>query len=290
MPRKARKNKVRVAIPERAAARVLYASHHTCVVCNMAGRPVQIHHINEDPADNREANLVVLCVICHDGTQIRGGFGRKLNAPLVKKYKREWVKRVAARRQRADQIATSQVAGAALPTQTDTRVKPLIAVPVEPAKDGRDDRPMASSLLPYAASLPISLGTAYALARPRWQSGSMAELRQATYEVIDVAEQMLVRLASWCGPKHFGGMPPGEFFSQHVSGRFLWRRGLAETAYAGTMTVDMTLGAVLADVEDDVEQLVEALIGEDHPDVLKDWREKWAAAKKEPEPEAAAPA
>jgi hypothetical protein len=56
------------------------------------------------------------------------------------------------------------------------------------------------------------------------------------------------------------------------------------------MTVDMTLAAVLADVEDDVAQLVEALIGEAHPEVLKDWKDKWAAAKKEPEPEAAAPA
>jgi hypothetical protein len=247
---------------------------------------VQIHHINEDPATNQEANLVVLCLACHDGTQIRGGFGRKLNAPLIKKYKREWLKRVAVRRQRADQIATSQMAGTGRPDQTDARAKLLNAVPIEPAKDGRDDRPMASSLLPYVASLPVSLGTAYTLARPKWQSGSMAELRQATYEVIDVAEQMLVRLAAWCGPKHFGGMPPREFFSQHISGRFLWRRGLAETTYAGTMTVDMTLGEVLADVEDDVAQLVEALLGEEHPEIVKDWREKWTQAKKEPEPAA----
>lgn len=266
---------------------MLYASHHTCVVCNVAGRPVQIHHINEDPADNREANLVVLCVVCHDGTQIRGGFGRKLNAPLVKKCKREWLKRVAARRQRADQIATSRMAGAAPSTQPDARVKPLIAVPVEPAKDGRDDRPMPSSLLPYVVSLPASLAMAYALARPRWDEGSGAELRQATYEVIDVVEQMLVHLAAWCGPKHFGNMPAREFFSQHVSARFLWRRGLAETAYAGTMTVDLTLGAVLSDVEEDVVQLVEALIGESHPDALIEWRLKWYAAKRPAEPDAA---
>jgi hypothetical protein len=287
VPPKPTNKKIRVAIPERTAARVLYGSHHTCVVCNVAGRSVQLHHINEDPADNREANLVVLCLECHDSTQIRGGFGRKLNAPLVTKCKREWLKRVVARRQRADEIATSQMAGAVFQTQTDPRVKPLIAVHSEPAKDGRGDRPMASSLLPYVASLPENLAAAYALARPRWDDGSCAELRQATYEVIDVVEQMLVHLAAWCGPKHFGNMPPREFFSQHVSARFLWHRGLAETAYAGTMTVDLTLGSVLSDVEEDVVRLVEALIGEAHSEALIEWRTKWYAAKKPPEPEAA---
>lgn len=269
------------------AARVLYASSHTCAVCNEPGRPVQLHHINEDPADNRDANLVVLCLTCHEATQLRGGFGRKLNAPLVKKYKREWLKRVAGRRERADAIATNRMAGVSAALSASARVKTLAAIPDVPAKDGREERPLAALLLPYVMSLPANLAGAYAMARPRWDTGSMAELRQATYEIIDVVEQILVRLAAWCGPKHFGNMPAREFFSQHVSARFLWRRGLAETAYAGTMTVELTLSAVLSDVEKDVEELVAALIGEEHPDSLKDWRERWADAKKEP---AAAPA
>jgi hypothetical protein len=35
-------------------------------------------------------NLAVLCLLCHDDTQIRGGFSRKLNAGLVRMYRDSW--------------------------------------------------------------------------------------------------------------------------------------------------------------------------------------------------------
>jgi hypothetical protein len=60
--------------------------------------PVQIHHINDDPSDNRLNNLAVLCVVCHDKTQITGGFGRKLNAGQVRRYRDDWLALVEARR------------------------------------------------------------------------------------------------------------------------------------------------------------------------------------------------
>ena len=46
-----------------------------------------------DSAD--EGNLAALCLQCHDDTQIRGGFGRKLNAAQVIQYRDDWVKRIA---------------------------------------------------------------------------------------------------------------------------------------------------------------------------------------------------
>ena len=61
--------KDRVPIPPEIAAELLFASDHTCCVCRDRGRAVQIHHIDEDPANNTEENLSVLCLLCHDDTQ-----------------------------------------------------------------------------------------------------------------------------------------------------------------------------------------------------------------------------
>jgi hypothetical protein len=59
---------------------------------------VQIHHINENPADNDPDNLAVLCLECHAQTQLTGGFGRKLNAKLVILYRDHWLNVTEMRR------------------------------------------------------------------------------------------------------------------------------------------------------------------------------------------------
>lgn len=68
------------------------------VAFRLSNKPVQIHHINDDPSDNRSDNLAVLCVVCHNETQITGGFGRKLNAGQVTWYRNDWPAFVEARR------------------------------------------------------------------------------------------------------------------------------------------------------------------------------------------------
>lgn len=91
MPRK----KDRVSIPEELAAKVLFVSDRICCVCRTKGKPVQIHHINEDPSDNSFENLAVICFDCHTETQISGGFHRKLNAEQVILYRNDWIVQVA---------------------------------------------------------------------------------------------------------------------------------------------------------------------------------------------------
>jgi 5-methylcytosine-specific restriction endonuclease McrA len=72
--------KKRTPIPAELAARLLFLSDRTCCVCRTAGKEVQIHHLDENPANNEASNLAVLCTECHDDTQLRGGFGRKLDS------------------------------------------------------------------------------------------------------------------------------------------------------------------------------------------------------------------
>lgn len=96
------RQKTRVSIPMEIASSILYEHDHTCCVCTEPNKPVQIHHIDEDPANNDPGNLAVLCLICHDHTQVTGGFGRKRCAPEITRYRDTWLERVRHRRSEAD--------------------------------------------------------------------------------------------------------------------------------------------------------------------------------------------
>ena len=101
------KSKKKADIPVDLAARVLFKADRTCCVCRIAGKPVQIHHIDEDPSHNVERNLAVLCLDCHTDTMVRGGFHRKLDAEQVILYRDDWDQVVAQRRAAVDARAAS---------------------------------------------------------------------------------------------------------------------------------------------------------------------------------------
>ncbi len=85
----------RRGIPADVSAGLLFRSERTCCVCHIAGKPVQIHHIDGNPSNSDKRNLAVLCLDCHTETQIIGGFYRKLSPELVVLYRDDWHKRVA---------------------------------------------------------------------------------------------------------------------------------------------------------------------------------------------------
>ena len=66
---------------------------------------IQLHHIDENPANSVGENLAVLCFECHHKTQISGGFDRKLDAHQVRLYRTDWLVRVGAKRE-ADGAST----------------------------------------------------------------------------------------------------------------------------------------------------------------------------------------
>jgi len=103
--------KKRVPIDRELAARVLYLADRTCCVCRQQGKQVQIHHIDDNPSNNKETNLAALCFDCHHLTQIRGGFGRHLDPDQVTLYRDSWLLTVKRQRgdanQRADEASTT---------------------------------------------------------------------------------------------------------------------------------------------------------------------------------------
>jgi hypothetical protein len=94
------RNRRKNNIPSDVAAKVQFLSNRTCCVCRRQGKPVQIHHIDSDPANNDIENLAVLCIDCHMQTLISGGFYRKLDANQVRLYRDDWLNVVASRRAR----------------------------------------------------------------------------------------------------------------------------------------------------------------------------------------------
>lgn len=87
-----------VSVPEEIATKILFLSDRTCCVCRNKEHPIQIHHIDGDHSNNKEENLAVLCMICHNETQLKGGFNRKLDPSLIKLYRDNWLDIVARRR------------------------------------------------------------------------------------------------------------------------------------------------------------------------------------------------
>lgn len=90
--------KNRETIPPELAAKALFLSDRTCCVCRVKGKPVQIHHIDDNPTNNILHNFAVLCFDCHTETQISGGFHRKLNADQVILYRDNWLNIVSRQR------------------------------------------------------------------------------------------------------------------------------------------------------------------------------------------------
>ncbi len=87
--------KTRKPIPATLKAELLYKAAHTCSVCKKRELPIQIHHIDQNPANNNEQNLIVLCLGCHDEAHTKHGLSINLSPALLKSHKATWQKEVA---------------------------------------------------------------------------------------------------------------------------------------------------------------------------------------------------
>lgn len=79
-----------MTIPNDIAAKILFKSDRTCVVCRIKSKPIQIHHVDGNNSNDDINNLAVLCLDCHNETQIKGGFHRKLDDEQIILYRDDW--------------------------------------------------------------------------------------------------------------------------------------------------------------------------------------------------------
>jgi 5-methylcytosine-specific restriction endonuclease McrA len=52
--------------------RVFATNGRRCADCGRSDLPLEVHHVNRDPTDNRLANLQVLCRDCHRSATFPG--------------------------------------------------------------------------------------------------------------------------------------------------------------------------------------------------------------------------
>ncbi len=72
------------------ADELMFRNRHTCCICHDSSKHVQIHHMDENPSNNRIENLAVLCLDCHSRVTSDQGLGRRFTAEELRRYKREW--------------------------------------------------------------------------------------------------------------------------------------------------------------------------------------------------------
>lgn len=89
--------KTRIPIPLALANIVLYKSAKTCCVCRRPGIPVQLHHCDDDPSNNDEANIIPLCKICHDDAHTKRALSQNLTTNRQMDFKAKWEIEVANR-------------------------------------------------------------------------------------------------------------------------------------------------------------------------------------------------
>lgn len=81
---------VRTLIPQATADRLLFANRHRCCICHEPRKPVQIHHINENPNDHAWNSLAILCLDHHSDVTGSQGFGRNYRPQEIRLWKQNW--------------------------------------------------------------------------------------------------------------------------------------------------------------------------------------------------------
>ena len=257
---------IRTPIPSNIAVEILFVSDNTCCVCRERGKTLQIHHIDDNPSNNVPENLAVLCLECHNKTQIKGGFGRRLNVSLVIKYRDDWLKRVKLRRDLADEKAVKkQVGKETLSEQVET----FMELPIKHTK-------LKEPVSKYINSLPAFKAALLRQAQPKRDTGVTATMVQANYDYIDSLKGILVALASYYLSKQFGDQTPQEYFSDVIASRFQWYRTILEPhGPGGTIVNVICSGSVLEDTENMIEDMVRALAGDNDGFNWENWLKRW---------------
>ena len=260
--------KRRIRIPEQIQTQVMCVSHNTCCVCAEmgVGKHVQIHHIDGDRNNNAFENLAVLCLECHNKTQLKGGFAKQLTPKLVTEYNNNWRDRVRARRNRYDEMIANLNPKNGLSSSSLPEHK----------------KPKSPHLV-FIDSLPELKETLLDQVSEKMDSGWFSTMAGGCYDYIESSIAILVALSGYYSTSPFGNQSPQKYFSEIVSSRCQWHRAIAEPEGPGTcgqMASFIVASSVQADVEKMVEDMVYAIvlgkrdIGDsfDFPSWLKRWR------------------
>ncbi|BAV06789.1 HNH endonuclease [Filimonas lacunae] len=213
----------RIPIDEEVAAKLLYHSSNTCSICNEAAKPAQVHHINENKADNSIENLVVLCLNCHSLVHQKGGFARGYSEQTIKEYKSNWLKRVQYRRDETDRIASLQSVTSnvsLLNPMEDIATIDLDRESISCNPFLNDDQ--AKELTTYVFKIAEIRQIILKYAKEKIDSGILSENSDGIASILHFYEGVYVVLCKFYPDEHFSGHEPRQYFSECVAAFEKW--------------------------------------------------------------------
>lgn len=260
--------KERSPIPDEIAAEILFLTDRTCCKCNIRGKGVQIHHIDENPTNHLIDNLAPLCLDCHNETMIKGGFTRQLNASQVKMYRTDWIFRVRTRREKADELASIEAVTGIRQNKIETSIH---------YKSIED----TDLLVHYLNEILVVSRAQTLIAMLKWDSGITTTMNQGNSDLIDFYEEILVELATFYPKGHFNNQSPETYFNELISIKFNWHRLILEPNGEGTggrMVSTIIGGSLISELKHMIYDMVSSLsfkyVIDEKIDLIK-WREDW---------------
>ena len=196
--------KQRTTIPEDIASQVRWLSDNTCCICNEREKDIQLHHIDEDPQNHSIKNLAVLCLECHNETQKKGGFTRKLNPDYVTMCRDKWLETVNLRREEANKGDIKRRVGE---KSSDDQPKDKRQSRLDfQQENNRFEEIFIRSLPKFKTELTQQLEEKI--------SGKVTTtaILNARDEYINALISILVTLANFYHPEYFEDQSPKEFF------------------------------------------------------------------------------
>lgn len=275
--------KKRVRIPDDVATDVLIAHDFICCVCNVPGKKVQIHHIDEDPSNNSPENLSALCFEDHDRTMTSGGFGRQLNASAVTKYRNNWVVRIQKRRDDTDALFVNARARHSVDASKDGNE--VSVHPNEPSNEEFEKLRLWASGNTKREKL-LEMPNTYLEAveiHNEGYGGSTLDMMGSAYGEIDILTNIWADLLGYMPSLDIGQQSTGEYISSFTQQRFAWHRALSEPngpGTGGTMVGPVASGGVIADLEEAISETGYAIFFGDEWELADAWVILWKAARK----------
>lgn len=119
-------------------------------------------------------------------------------------------------------------------------------------------------------------------AQEGWDTGVTADMRQASYDVIDFLEYAWLRIAEFYPEKHWSGNTAEDYIRSYIQERFTfhWSKHEPEgPGTGGTIVGVLTGGDVISDLEELVADTVASLFMYNDDFEFEAWRDAWRGVK-----------
>lgn len=119
-------------------------------------------------------------------------------------------------------------------------------------------------------------------AQKGWDTGVTADMRQASYDVIDFLEYAWLRIAEFYPEKHWSGNTAEDYIRSYIQERFTfhWSKHEPEgLGTGGTIIGVLTGGDVISDLEELVADTVASLFMYNDDFDFQAWRDAWRGVK-----------